>query len=536
MEFPKNSESYSRSRDIQKKVEKTNFYKHPGDVCRLDAYLDASNSRIFSNAKGISPTIQGIIRVSATAKELFSLVGGNMFMKSFPEIVGTQKGGRYDASLAMEVFILRYLSYFKSYRISPCIQQYYTDFVCPRTSDKISSEVFGAYQAMRPGMMARNLIEFNDPSPNVRYVMTEFIPGQSVRSSIKSLTDKDVKQILFQVFYTCDQFSRAGVRHNDIHSENVFLKPITPTNMYFFTPQGIVLLEGCRYLVKVIDYDQSVFYDQEEWVLENKKYVQNQDRCSSHGGCSVGINPKKDQVLFLTFLIEDMKFSGGVSSFVRKFCEKVSSDPQRMLFDPVSIYKSGWTGHLCYNPRFIAGLPVGAPENRGKCTNWIPSDDLFKPFSYMVEKNLFELPTIPFTPENVNKIPMDNAWVSLALNDKAYQQLEALRKNIRKPLQPITVNLPKKSPSKPIPSRIVPGAKRDFFSPAPIRRKEIVIPPRAVNVPGGSNLRVAPKTSPKARASFKVTPDDDRMDIVVNTPDDDRMDIVVNTPSDRMQL
>ena len=530
MEFPKNAESYPRSRAIPKKVDRKNFYSHPGDQCKLDAYLDPNNTRVFSNAVGVSPTIQGIMRVSTTAKELFALTGGDMFMKSFPEILATQQHGRYDASLAMEVFILRYLAYFKTFRISPCIQQYYTDFVCSESSDRISTKIFEQYRAMRVAKMHHEP-GFSAASPRMRYVMTEFIPGKSVKNSITSLNEQDIKQILFQVFYTCDQFHLAGVRHNDIHSDNVFLKPIKPTTMYFFTPQGIVVLEKCRYLVKVIDYDQSVFYDQEEWILENQKYVQNKTRCPMAGICSVGANPKKDQVLFLTFMVDDMRRSGIRSPFIERFSSGASSDPTQMIYEPYSIYKSGWIGHLCYNPRFDRRLP-GTQfqyQNQGSCTNWIPSDDLFRPFSYMVQNQLFELLTIPFTPDNVERIPMEDAWISLSLNDEAYKKMMSLRKNIRKPLEPVVMNLPRVSPAPPaVKSKALPPAPIPIPSRFPVLpkpAKDLVIPPRALALRKATPKVRGGRETPASRSSARGSVD--AMSIVQRTPpiDDDPMSL-----------
>ena len=426
MEFPKN---FSRSKDVEKKVKRKNFYSR-SEECKLDAYLDPNNSEVFENTQGASVTIQGIMRVnSTTAKDLFCMVRGEMFMKAFSEQMGSFKDGENDPSLAMEVLILRYLSYFKTYRISPCVQQYYMDFTCSKSPETemgdLETQIYGEYKKLRKKKYIYS--ELMDKEPRIRYVMSEFIDGPSVEEHLPHFEEKDFQHILFQVFYTADQFHRAGVKHNDIHTKNVLVRPIAPQDLHFVTSQGIVVLEGCRYLVKIIDYDLSYFYEKAEWNLDGKTYKTDDDMCQDLGVCRVGDNPKFDQVTFLTYLILHLKKQKLDSFFIERFCSKVSSEPKDMLQDLVSKYKSGWPGRLCHNLDFIPNLPEGDEKNRGVCNNWVPSDELFRPFSYMIENNLFELKTLPFTPKMVGSLPMERAWVSLEINDKAYEELRELR-------------------------------------------------------------------------------------------------------------
>ena len=439
MYFPTNSKSYSRTKDIEKKTKRDNFYKQP-DECKLDAYLDPNNSTINKNSRGITNTIQGILRVkSTTAKELFCMVRGEMFLKAFPEKMGTLEDGDNNPSLAIEVLILRYLSYFRTFRISPCVQQYYMDFTCsknpPEKMGKIETQVYGGYKKLRERrFMYRELM---DTTPDIRYVMTEFIDGKPIEKMLHILDEDDFRHLLFQVFYTCHQFYLAGVKHSDLHTANVLVKSIEPQDIYFVTPQGIVVLENCKYLAKIIDYDVASFYEKKEWTLDGVYYKYEENLCEDIGACRHGENPKFDHVTFLTYLHYHLSREHVFSPFIDTFIFSVSSEPEDMILNPQSKYKSGWNGRLCFNPRFIKNLENGDYANRGMCKNWVPSDELFRPFSYMVENNLFELKTLPFTQKSINSLPMEKTWISLEINDDAYEEMKSLRSTS-----------PKKSPGK----------------------------------------------------------------------------------------
>ena len=411
MEIPKNKDSYSRFGDIEKKIRDENFYSRP-DKCMLDAYISPELSRVFSRM-GESPTVQGVMRLYPTnPKELFCLAKGEMYMKAFPEKLGEYQYGRYNPSLAMEILILRYLSYFRAYRISPCVQQYYMDFTCSEGNSKIEKNIYR--QSLDNGWIDPRNANFQ----RVRYCMTEYIDGISLSEA--KLTEKDMKHVLFQAFYTFDQFYLAGVRHNDPHLDNILLKKISPQTLQFVTPQGIVILEDCRYLVKIIDYDRSSFYEKQAWILEGKNYVQTSEMCDMSGWfCPTEKNPKKDQLYFFVSLMFRFKHQ---IEFLERFCEKVSSEPKEMFYQVNSKYRSSHPIHPCYDPSY------GSKDYKFKpCKNWVPSDELFRPFSYMMEKNLFELKVLPLE-ENISRISMINTWISLAVNEEAYQEMKKLLK------------------------------------------------------------------------------------------------------------
>jgi hypothetical protein len=203
-------------------------------------------------------------------------------------------------------------------------------------------------------------------------------------------------------------------------------------------------------------------------------------------------------------------------AFAIRLASKLSSDPQDMLLEPVSKYKSAWPGHLCYNSGFVKGLNPGADVNKYKCKNWIPTDDLFLPFSEMVSRNIFELKVIPLSRENRAKLPEKTTWTSLSVSTDVRDELVGIRRVIAKELPPVVVPeaAPAAAPVAPpaarpprempqilppiVPAKIsTPKAARPPLAPIRAANQRINIMPRRVNVFDGRMDEYAKPPTPK---------------------------------------
>jgi hypothetical protein len=110
-------------------------------------------------------------------------------------------------------------------------------------------------------------------------------------------------KLVFQVLYTVTCFDRVGLRHGDLHYENILVKEL-PEEMEFsyrITPDQVVSFNS-KYLVKVIDYDRATIYHKN---VERNGYLDKLISAGDNHGCYNGYNPGADAFKFLAPLSID---------------------------------------------------------------------------------------------------------------------------------------------------------------------------------------------------------------------------------------
>jgi hypothetical protein len=168
-------------------------------------------------------------------------------------------------------------------------------------------------------------------------------------------TYDDTLTVLFQLMYSIRVLTVMGVRHNDLHLQNVFgVEKIPQTPHMFFITKEVYFVMNIRYLVKIIDFDLSSLRS-----VANTR-IDTDDLCVQYGICNEE-NPKFDEFTVLKF-IYDIAVSSDDELLV-EFCLKCASQE---LFD----LEFPRYGRLC-----DLDETVDPPVCRG---NWIPPDQSLK--------------------------------------------------------------------------------------------------------------------------------------------------------------
>jgi hypothetical protein len=73
---------------------------------------------------------------------------------------------------------------------------------------------------------------------------------------------KDLIAILFQIFYTCYCFAKIGLKHNDLHFNNIFIVDMKEEYTFYFDLGNLGYYSSkTKYLVKIYDFDNSSSLD-----------------------------------------------------------------------------------------------------------------------------------------------------------------------------------------------------------------------------------------------------------------------------------
>ena len=135
-------------------------------------------------------------------------------------------------------------------------------------------------------------ISYNDPT----FLILEKIKGTSLYNLIHSVvkpTSGDIFSIIFQVLFTLQIFNIFGLRHNDLHLENILVqKNTTPTFYIYFITDTIYFAIPVNYCVKIFDFDFSATKEIKNYKLDYEGY------CLSMGICNQK-NIKYDLFVFL---------------------------------------------------------------------------------------------------------------------------------------------------------------------------------------------------------------------------------------------
>lgn len=135
------------------------------------------------------------------------------------------------------------------------------------STDRISSDV--------KSMLKRQITEVNtkyklistDYWKDVGLTITQ-PGGRTVHEAFINLSITQRRQVMFQLLYTLYVFEKLKISHGDLHSGNVFIIDVEPTELCF-------LVEGVQYrftttkLLKIYDFDQSNISAEKDITINN---------------------------------------------------------------------------------------------------------------------------------------------------------------------------------------------------------------------------------------------------------------------------
>ena len=154
----------------------------------------------------------------------------------------------------------------------------------------------------------RNIKIYREPSiynlKRVNVLMLERGKGMTFGDwSKESKSIREWKSVLFQILYTLKVFNKIGLRHNDIHLDNIWIETLSnEKEMIYFVDENTYYMINTTNLVKIFDFDlstvskSSVSKSSVSKIMENTKLTN--DFCDSYGMCN-NYNPYFD--VFLVF-------------------------------------------------------------------------------------------------------------------------------------------------------------------------------------------------------------------------------------------
>ncbi len=167
----------------------------------------------------------------------------------------------------------------------------------------------------------------NEVMKDGKLLIIELGQGQSLRELVRTatLSEYQLKGILFQIGYTLRQLHLAGIRHNDLHDANVWINILKePREFTYQLHDGQYARIKTIYNVKIYDFDLSVFTN-EVLVSEDVR----DEFCPSFGICHHP-DPLHDWVTVIHHLYtrgDDDKVSPENQSLVTNTVFEIVEDP-----------------------------------------------------------------------------------------------------------------------------------------------------------------------------------------------------------------
>ena len=164
---------------------------------------------------------------------------------------------RGDPGFAYERFLYRLSEHILQTHITPNIVREVMSFRC---------EKFDSFShADSPIKKALNQLFGNvkNGPAGLGVLITEAVDGKSLRSTVAILDAEQLSMVLFQIYYTLQEFHYLGIRHNDLHDENIILEPYLDTKqMIYVVSENEYYAFVPKYIVKILDFDLSTLTDE----------------------------------------------------------------------------------------------------------------------------------------------------------------------------------------------------------------------------------------------------------------------------------
>jgi len=194
--------------------------------------------------------------------------------------------------------------------------------------------------------------------------------GQTFDEWMPSASADELRAAIFQVLWTLHVIGQIGLRHGDLHTANIFVKPRRgPNRMAYRLGKDWFALKT-NVFVQIFDWDFGGIYEPSFGfvAIDNAK---SSKTCSQYSTC--GRNLKADLYTFLDHLPVKEFQAKGYDAFVKFFNGNL----------PTWLYNFDWARYGGFPHRLCAG-PFVEKEGRlqfakAKCQGpWEPADDVLR--------------------------------------------------------------------------------------------------------------------------------------------------------------
>ncbi len=284
----------------------------------------------------------------------------------------------------------------------PNLIRYIASFDCILNDQPVNQEIWST--------LRRYFIDASEKSVPVQVLMLEKTTGIVLKKWIKKNPEKlsDFIEICIQIIYTLQCFSEIDFRHNDLHLENIFIEPIEPSLMFYFTGYDTYYMINTRTFVKIFDFDKSSFVSGEGLINEG---LEKDNECSEHGMCS-DKNNKFDLYTILFYLRSYARFTRGEDSLsMRTWINKLINETikSRELMSS-KYYKV--PGRLCKT--------IETSDGQVCDRTWVPSDDEMLSPKLLLETDLFDQYRFTLSKDQHNKEFMNALSKPMGENELCY--------------------------------------------------------------------------------------------------------------------
>jgi serine/threonine protein kinase len=303
---------------------------------------------------------------------------------AFVKILFTAKEENRDE---IERAIYRYLSILYKLNITPNIMRFIASFQCNNLRKQLLSENPQSLLAKKMLKLIQDIKTEDDgypinPSKPTTFLVLELGEGKVLNKIIEELSLSNVKgqipldnakaiirDILFQIYYTLHQMSILRVRHNDLHTENVWINKSSDLKrmIYFVDEKNYVIIET-SYVVRIYDFDLGAFTS---GVIPNIA-LDVGDMCASFGMCS------NDNFLFdihtiLSYLIAmSVKTPSPVTAYLKQLADIIIVDADYKDEKKCCRFFGRMCGPVPRPPLLPSRHPGGEPRPRRCEKNFIP--------------------------------------------------------------------------------------------------------------------------------------------------------------------
>lgn len=349
--------------DILKKIRDSETADVSEMVCDL--------SRMFKNAKVLgresaSDSVQAFVDISKpTAYDILDQYikqtkKETVFLKIGADITSIGINSTY-----IERTIYKYLKGLLIQNRTPNIMRYVFSFECNNVPE--FKRTFPAPLIDRLEELSR----YNNVSiDKLNMIVMEKGEGGQLEPLLRhrGFSDKEFLEIMIQVCYTLAELEIAGIRHNDLHPNNIWIDILpTPRRMIFEPFKGEYFVVNSRFLPKIYDFDKSVFVvagAPKNTALEKDKWCQMIGVCENR-------NPAFDLLTVCTYLNQGFDKPKSIKTFINAVVRK----PE--LMTPAWY---NFIGRVCkkYGAKVYNTLVGGRPLTQQCDPNFvIPPEDVY---------------------------------------------------------------------------------------------------------------------------------------------------------------
>lgn len=323
-------------------------------VWRTAVYDALKQGKITFKSCDINSIFSSIKHISAgedkdSASETIVIIGNmripkmdandDIVMKiSFPSFTG-------DNSAVVEHLIYRdVVAPLVTKRYTPHLMMYIGFFKCDDFDRVVASEKIQRYMRRSLLKMAENdLRETGDIAydyTKLNMLVIEQGRGMPLNKWMqKSRSWQEWQCVLFQILWTLTCFWQVGLQHNDLHSGNIWIDPVTSTFMYYSTNKKTAYKIPTSWFVKIYDFDLSTKHAT-KYNYISLKNTRLDSFCAMYGVCNRP-NQKYDLFKVLSTIYASIKTNVSTQPVqVIRFIEEFVS---RALLNE----QMAFTGSLC---------------------------------------------------------------------------------------------------------------------------------------------------------------------------------------------